>query len=102
MPLNGLRGLKINLGDMKNLEILDLSYNNLSALDLLTLGLLPSLRVLHLTGNSLKTLPAEMARPFVLDPSILGSAFVHYYIICPRHRFYLMHHTVTMMTRVTA
>ena len=43
--------------------MLDLSYNNLAPDDLLVLGLLPSLRVLHLTGNGLHALPAEMSRP---------------------------------------
>ena len=41
----------------------DLSYNNLKPNDLLSLGLLPELRVLHLTGNSLTQLPVDLAHP---------------------------------------
>ncbi|KAH3807141.1 hypothetical protein DPMN_135474, partial [Dreissena polymorpha] len=63
MPLNGLRSIKPNLGDYPNLEVLDMSYNNLSHDDILTLGLLTNLKVLHLTGNGLHSLPANMAMP---------------------------------------
>jgi len=41
--------------------MLDLSYNNLAPEDILPLGDLPQLKVLHLTGNGLFTLPAEFA-----------------------------------------
>ena len=47
-----------------SLKTLDLSYNNLSPEDILPLGLLPNLRVLHLTGNGIKELPAEMSLPY--------------------------------------
>lgn len=43
--------------------MLDLSYNNLSPNDVLAVGIIPKLRVLHLTGNGFTTLPTEMSRP---------------------------------------
>ena len=43
--------------------MLDLSYNNLSSEDILNLGMLPNLRVLHLSGNNIKTIPADMSLP---------------------------------------
>ncbi|XP_046374524.2 X-ray radiation resistance-associated protein 1-like [Haliotis rufescens] len=68
MPLNGLRSLKIDVTDYPFLELLDLSYNNLSSEDVLALGLLQNLKVLHLTGNNFKTLPADMSLPYIPDP----------------------------------
>ncbi|CAL1529992.1 unnamed protein product [Lymnaea stagnalis] len=65
LPLNGLRNLQISHSDFTNLEMLDLSYNNLSEDDLLTLGLLSKLKVLHLTGNSFVKLPMDMAMPYL-------------------------------------
>ncbi|XP_041350431.1 X-ray radiation resistance-associated protein 1-like [Gigantopelta aegis] len=65
MPLNGLRCLKIDLTDFPHLELLDLSYNNLSHEDVLLLGLLQNLKVLHLSGNNFTSLPADMALPYI-------------------------------------
>ncbi|KAK3589901.1 hypothetical protein CHS0354_034913 [Potamilus streckersoni] len=67
MSLNGMRGIHFSMGDFPQLEVLDLSYNNLSQEDILTLGMLSNLKVLHLTGNNFKTLPQNMAVPR-LDP----------------------------------
>jgi Leucine-rich repeat (LRR) protein len=67
MPLNALRGIKIELDDFPNLEVLDLSYNNLSKDDILSLGTLPKLKVLYLTGNQLRSLPVEMAKPYKVE-----------------------------------
>ncbi|XP_063160406.1 X-ray radiation resistance-associated protein 1 [Candoia aspera] len=61
LSLNGLRNLKVNAGDFPHLEILDLSYNNLSPDDVQTLGILPHLKVLHLTANGLSSLPLDLA-----------------------------------------
>ncbi|KAM6447715.1 X-ray radiation resistance-associated protein 1 isoform 2-T3 [Liasis olivaceus] len=61
LSLNGLRNLKVNVGDFPHLEILDLSYNNLSPNDVQTLGILPHLKVLHLTANGLSSLPLDLA-----------------------------------------
>ncbi|XP_076453924.1 X-ray radiation resistance-associated protein 1-like [Babylonia areolata] len=66
VPFNGLRSLKIETQDFPQLEVLDLSYNNLSLEDVLTLGQLSTLRVLHLTGNNFSTLPPDMALPYLL------------------------------------
>ena len=71
-PLNGIRGLNVKVGDFSTLEMLDLSYNNLSADDLLALGLLPNLTVLHLTGNSLRSVPPDMGRPYDTQPDVIG------------------------------
>ncbi|XP_070173868.1 X-ray radiation resistance-associated protein 1-like isoform X2 [Littorina saxatilis] len=65
MPLNGLRSLKFQMTDFPTLEVLELSYNNLSHDDILKLGLLPRLRVLHLTGNNFSTLPPDMSLPYI-------------------------------------
>ncbi|CAG5120231.1 unnamed protein product, partial [Candidula unifasciata] len=45
--------------------VLDISYNNLSPDDLLTLGLLAHLKVLHLTGNNFSSLPPDLAVPYL-------------------------------------
>ncbi|XP_013397542.1 X-ray radiation resistance-associated protein 1 [Lingula anatina] len=64
IPLNGLRGIRITRKDFPHLEVLDLSYNNLAKEDILMLGVIPKLRVLHLTGNNFKELPPDLAQPF--------------------------------------
>ena len=46
-------------------QMLDLSYNNLSQEDLLSLGLLTQLKVLHLTGNHFRQLPQDLAMPYL-------------------------------------
>lgn len=46
-------------------QVLDISYNNLSQDDLLTLGLMARLRVLHLTGNNFSNLPPDLAMPYL-------------------------------------
>ncbi|XP_065482911.1 X-ray radiation resistance-associated protein 1 [Caloenas nicobarica] len=61
LSLNGLRNLKISAGDFLHLEDLDLSYNNLSSQDIWTLGDLSQLKILHLTGNRLRSLPPDLA-----------------------------------------
>uniref|UniRef100_K7FLE0 X-ray radiation resistance associated 1 n=1 Tax=Pelodiscus sinensis TaxID=13735 RepID=K7FLE0_PELSI len=61
LSLNGLRNIKISAGDFLHLEILDLSYNNLSPEDVRTLGVLSQLKVLHLTANGLRSLPSDLA-----------------------------------------
>ncbi|KAJ7328108.1 X-ray radiation resistance-associated protein 1 [Desmophyllum pertusum] len=48
----------------ESLITLDLSYNRLTGDDILGLGLLKSLRTLHLTGNEIKKLPVEMTRTY--------------------------------------
>ncbi|KAB5548956.1 hypothetical protein PHYPO_G00061630 [Pangasianodon hypophthalmus] len=63
LSLNGLSTVEVNAVDFPRLEVLDLSYNNLSSDGILAIGLLPRLKVLHLTGNDLQTLPPYMAGP---------------------------------------
>ncbi|KAJ8402201.1 hypothetical protein AAFF_G00370660 [Aldrovandia affinis] len=63
LSLNGLYKLRLNAGHFPHLEVLDLSYNYLSSDDVLSIGLLPCLKVLHLTGNELQALPDNMATP---------------------------------------
>ncbi|XP_058042039.1 X-ray radiation resistance-associated protein 1 [Ahaetulla prasina] len=63
LSLNGLRNLKVRTGDFPHLEILDLSYNNLSPEDVQSLGILPRLKALHLTANGLSSLPLNLAAP---------------------------------------
>ncbi|NWZ59767.1 XRRA1 protein, partial [Haliaeetus albicilla] len=61
LSLNRLRNLKITTGDFLHLEVLDLSYNNLSPQDIWTLGDLSQLKVLRLTANGLQSLPPDLA-----------------------------------------
>ncbi|KAJ6664826.1 hypothetical protein lerEdw1_005798 [Lerista edwardsae] len=63
LSLNGLRNLTVNAGDFLHLEVLDLSYNNLSPEDVQALGVLSHLKVLHLTANGLHSLPLDLAVP---------------------------------------
>ncbi|XP_067841690.1 X-ray radiation resistance-associated protein 1 isoform X2 [Heptranchias perlo] len=66
LTVNGLRNLHITTKDFPHLEELNVSYNNLSKKDVLALGLLPHLKILHLTGNDLKSLPPDLTTPY--DP----------------------------------
>ncbi|KAJ8342816.1 hypothetical protein SKAU_G00327440 [Synaphobranchus kaupii] len=63
LSLNGIYSLRLSVEDFPHLETLDLSYNHLSSEDVLSIGLLPCLKVLHLTGNGLQALPDNMASP---------------------------------------
>lgn len=66
LPLNELSGsINIDEKDFLQLEILDLSCNHLTSSDILALGILPALKVLHLTGNHLNDLPSEMSRSYL-------------------------------------
>ncbi len=53
LPLNGVVDAQLSPGDFPHLTNLDLSYNTLSGLIVIDLGLLPALRELHLTGSYL-------------------------------------------------
>uniref|UniRef100_A0A672MBV3 X-ray radiation resistance-associated protein 1-like n=1 Tax=Sinocyclocheilus grahami TaxID=75366 RepID=A0A672MBV3_SINGR len=64
LSLNSLHNLEIHAEDFQKLEVLDLSFNNLTGDSIINLGLLPHLKVLHLTGNRLQMLPLNMAEPF--------------------------------------
>ncbi|XP_019627825.1 PREDICTED: X-ray radiation resistance-associated protein 1-like [Branchiostoma belcheri] len=71
LPVNNITNINVNIGDFQHLEVLDLSYNSLSEDSILSLGFLPRLKVLHLTGNQLKSLPPEMARPHIEPDDLL-------------------------------
>ncbi|CAB4016101.1 X-ray radiation resistance-associated 1-like, partial [Paramuricea clavata] len=67
LPLNNISGTVIlEDKDFIWLETLDLSCNHLTTDDVLALGVLPALKVLHLTGNQLNELPPEMCKSFPL------------------------------------
>ncbi|XP_056586144.1 X-ray radiation resistance-associated protein 1 isoform X2 [Triplophysa dalaica] len=63
LALNGLHTLKICAEDFQRLKVLDLSFNSITGESILNLGLLPHLKILHLTGNQLQMLPPNMAGP---------------------------------------
>lgn len=44
-------------------QVLDLSFNSITGESILNLGLLPHLKILHLTGNQLQMLPPNMGGP---------------------------------------
>ncbi|XP_031175907.1 X-ray radiation resistance-associated protein 1 isoform X2 [Sander lucioperca] len=60
LALNGLCNMKFDAADFPHLEVLDLSYNSLSADDIVSIGRLSRLNVLHLTGNQLHHLPPNL------------------------------------------
>ncbi|XP_051882458.1 X-ray radiation resistance-associated protein 1-like [Pristis pectinata] len=66
LSANGLQNLLVISQDFPHLEVLNLSYNNVSKEDILALGILPQLKVLHLTGNDLDSLPPDLTAPY--DP----------------------------------
>ncbi|XP_037604365.1 X-ray radiation resistance-associated protein 1 [Sebastes umbrosus] len=61
LSLNGLCNMTFHAADFPYLEVLDLSYNSLSADDIVSIGRLPHLKVLHLTGNQLHHLPPDLS-----------------------------------------
>ncbi|XP_070839329.1 X-ray radiation resistance-associated protein 1 [Chaetodon trifascialis] len=61
LSLNRLRNMTFHAADFPYLEVLDLSYNSLSADDIVSIGRIPRLKVLHLTGNQLHRLPPNLA-----------------------------------------
>ncbi|XP_067280085.1 X-ray radiation resistance-associated protein 1 isoform X2 [Pseudorasbora parva] len=63
LSLNSLHNFEIHAEEFQRLEVLDLSFNNITGESILNLGLLACLKVLHLTGNQLQMLPLNMAGP---------------------------------------
>ncbi|XP_070700143.1 X-ray radiation resistance-associated protein 1 [Pempheris klunzingeri] len=60
LSLNGLCNMTFHAADIPHLEVLNLSYNSLSADAIVSIGRLPRLKVLHLTGNQLHHLPPNL------------------------------------------
>ncbi|XP_073335724.1 X-ray radiation resistance-associated protein 1 [Pagrus major] len=60
LSLNGLCNMTFEAADFPHLQVLDLSYNSLSADGIVSIGRLPHLKVLHLTGNQLHQLPPKL------------------------------------------
>ncbi|XP_068572560.1 X-ray radiation resistance-associated protein 1 isoform X2 [Cebidichthys violaceus] len=60
LSLNGLCNMTFDAAHFPHLQVLDLSYNSLSADDIVSIGRLPRLKVLHLTGNQLHHLPPNL------------------------------------------
>ncbi|XP_022618418.1 X-ray radiation resistance-associated protein 1 [Seriola dumerili] len=60
LSLNGICNMTFHASDFPCLEVLDLSYNSLSADDIVSISRLPRLKVLHLTGNQLRHLPPNL------------------------------------------
>ncbi|XP_038565043.1 X-ray radiation resistance-associated protein 1 isoform X1 [Micropterus salmoides] len=60
LSLNGLCNMTFHAADFPHLQVLDLSYNSLSADDIVSIGRLPRLKVFHLTGNQLCHLPPNL------------------------------------------
>ncbi|XP_059502955.1 X-ray radiation resistance-associated protein 1 [Stegostoma tigrinum] len=63
LTMNGLQKVQLISDDFPHLEVLNLSYNKLSNTDILTLGLIPQLKILHLTGNNLDSFPPDLTIP---------------------------------------
>ncbi|KAG7516539.1 X-ray radiation resistance-associated 1 isoform X1 [Solea senegalensis] len=61
LSLNRICNMTFDASDFPHLEVLDLSYNSLSADDIVSISWLPRLKVLHLTGNRLLCLPPNLA-----------------------------------------
>ncbi|XP_069002626.1 X-ray radiation resistance-associated protein 1 isoform X1 [Embiotoca jacksoni] len=70
LSLNGICNMAFSAADFPYLELLDLSYNSVSAVDIVSLGRLPLLKVLHLTGNKLLHLPPDLGSSYH-DPTQL-------------------------------
>ncbi|XP_061595370.1 X-ray radiation resistance-associated protein 1 [Cololabis saira] len=60
LSLNGICNITLDVASFPHLEVLDLSYNRLSPEDIVSVGRLPHLKALHLTGNNLRRLPPDL------------------------------------------
>ncbi|CAB1413747.1 unnamed protein product [Pleuronectes platessa] len=74
LSVNGIHHMTFDASDFPHLQVLDLSYNSLSADDVVSVGRLRRLKVLHLTGNQLHHLPADLG-PTRLSASEEDSRF---------------------------
>ncbi|KAM9846376.1 X-ray radiation resistance-associated protein 1 [Aulostomus maculatus] len=69
LSLNGLCNVTFDAADFPHLKVLDVSYNCLSAEDIISFGRLPFLKILHLTGNRLHHLPPDLGSSSDQDPT---------------------------------
>ncbi|KAK2828564.1 hypothetical protein Q5P01_019598 [Channa striata] len=60
LSVNRICNMAFDAADFPHLEVLNLSYNNLSNEDIVSIGQLPRLKILHLTGNKLHRLLPEL------------------------------------------
>lgn len=74
LSVNGLRSIKVEPENFPHLQVLDLSYNNLSPNDMLQLGVLPKLKVLTLTGNGLNNIHPDICQSYE-DKDVLKTRF---------------------------
>ncbi|KAI6657489.1 X-ray radiation resistance-associated protein 1 [Oopsacas minuta] len=65
LSVNQISKITLHEDNLNKLQILDLSGNNIDSKSLLNIGLLVSLRELHLSGNDIRNLPEEMARQLI-------------------------------------
>ncbi|XP_061818341.1 X-ray radiation resistance-associated protein 1 isoform X2 [Nerophis lumbriciformis] len=64
LAVNGLCNVAFDAIDFPHLQVLDLSYNCLSADDVVSFSRLPLLKVLHLTGNELCLFPPHLGSQY--------------------------------------
>lgn len=62
---NNIKSLRVKHEDFVNLDSLDLSFNNLTPIDVVHLGILKNLKSLKLTGNNLTFLPDTFSKLYV-------------------------------------
>ncbi|XP_014852014.1 PREDICTED: X-ray radiation resistance-associated protein 1 [Poecilia mexicana] len=72
LTLNRIKNMDFDVADFPHLEVLNLSFNLLSAEVLLLLGQFPRLKTLHLTGNQLKSLPPNFGPSHSDRPDMLS------------------------------
>ncbi|XP_024865284.1 X-ray radiation resistance-associated protein 1 isoform X2 [Kryptolebias marmoratus] len=73
LSLNGLCNVTFDAADFPHLTVLDLSYNSVSAQGAVSLGRLPRLKTLHLTGNQLHRLPLTFGSSHTQPPAEEGA-----------------------------
>lgn len=65
LACNNIKTIRLRHEDFICLETLDLSFNNLTPIDIAHLGILKSLKYLKLTGNNLEFLPDTFSKLYV-------------------------------------
>jgi Leucine-rich repeat (LRR) protein len=65
LACNNIKSIRLKHDDFVALESLDLSFNNLTPIDIVHLGVLKNLKFLKLTGNNLTFLPDTFSKLYV-------------------------------------